>query len=250
VSTTVGWIFIALHLAGICCLLLRRKYDCLLLLWSPLLWVMIFNALHRWPAGSFRTNTFYIPYSILLAMLGLDWIATWGMSRKRWALPAALTFPLRATGPLMAALIVVPALWFRPSWQPKGAKWTETGAFREVLQVLAENRPPPSIKRWILLDNSSSRPWDYYLHYDALLPEQTKQAVLQSYRSTWTWGGSKFLNRVRRLARARKGREFWVMTSKPHYYDEVFRAMHRHCGRVESTSVREHLILRCVVSKG
>ena len=251
-SVAVGWVWLALHLAGICCLLLRRKLDWLLILMSPLLWVMIFNALYRWPAGAFRVNTFYIPYSIALSMCGLDWVFAWGTNARRWATRPVLARSLRMVGPVIAAFILVPALWLRMSWQAKGAKWTERGAFREVLVALAKTQPSSSRKATILLDNSSWRPWKYYLHYDDGVSKRTKRIVLKRFRPLYTWGGPRFVNRIRRLARTnkKKHREFWVMTSKPWYHDAVRDALRAHCGRVESTTIHEHLILRCVSPKG
>ncbi len=249
-SALVGWVWFGLHVAGIWCLLRRRKYDWLLLLWSPILLVVAFNLLGRWPGGNFRVNTFYVPYSVVLAMVGLDWVFARGTTRRRWPLPARLSVPLRTTGPLIAALIVLPALWLRPSWQPKAARWTESGSFREALQALAARRPPVSVRQTILLDNSSWRPWVYYLRYDVNLPEQTQQAVRQGFRPTSAWGGQKFLARFRRLAKTRKGRDFLIMMSKPHFYSRHRSEMSSHCKQLEETHIDDHVILRCVLPKG
>jgi hypothetical protein len=249
-SDAVGWVWFGLHLAGLWCLVRRKKYDWLLLLWTPLHWVIVFNLLGRWPAGSFRVNVFYTPYSLLVAMLGLDWMVAWGSTRRRWPLPTGLRLPVRAIGPLVAVFITLPALWLRPGWQPKGALWTETGRFREALQELAARRPPVSVRKTILLDNSSWRPWVYYLRYDALLPEQTRRAVREGFRPTHAWGGRKFWDRLDRLVRTRKGQDFYVMLSKTYFHDKVRDKLRTQCKRVEFTQIHNHTILRCVAPKG
>ena len=101
----------------------------------------------------------------------------------------------------------------------------------------------------MLLDNSSQRPWMYYLRYDDVLSTKTKRAVPRAFKPRVVWGGKQFLRRIRRLARKYKGQEFWVVTSKPHFNDKVRAELDRRCKRVEVTPIHIHSIMRCVTPK-
>ncbi len=52
------WLWFAIHVAGVAVLLRRRRLHECLLLFGPLLVLIFFNAIGRWPFGAFRTNLF------------------------------------------------------------------------------------------------------------------------------------------------------------------------------------------------
>jgi hypothetical protein len=56
------WLWFAIHVAGVAVLLRRRRLHECLLLFGPLLVLIFFNAVGRWPFGAFRTNLFLLAY--------------------------------------------------------------------------------------------------------------------------------------------------------------------------------------------
>lgn len=231
---TVDYAFwCVMYIAGLYCLVVRKRYEHLILLWTPLLVLMLFNFIGRWPAGAFRTNGFYLPYALLMSVLGIDWVAA---GARGWKL----------IWPSLAGVVaVVPSLLLRPHWEAKGF-WAAPGAFREALEVLVAGAPKGEGTRTILLDNNSCRPWSYYVEHDSKLPEQTRRA-LRKFRTVCARSEKSLTDHVRRLAASKRDARFSVILTKRTFFEPVETAARRHCPRLEASTIgeRTHLVLRC-----
>lgn len=218
----------ALHLAGIAWLVRRRRYEDLLVLWSPLLCVTLFNLAGRWPAGAFRTNTFYVPFSICLSAFASEWLPD---ERPR---QARLAFGL-------SAVLWLSAVVFRPSLTAKGL-WTRPGAITEALQLLPLKAPKG--ERALVMDFESCRPWSYYTAIDEPFAKRGK-ALRGLYKETCLRTERLLVSEVARRARTEKG--LTVLLTDPRKYAAVEGAIKRSCATSTATYVhgRTHLVLTC-----
>jgi hypothetical protein len=225
----VDWaLWSALHLAGIAFLVRRRRFVELLLLWTPLLFLTAFNLAGRWPAGAFRTNTFYTPFSIFLACFAAEWLL---------ALPARL----RALTPALLALLLLPTLYFRPGIVRKGL-WAKPGDFTAALDVLPV--APAKSERTLIMDFESCRPWEYYTEYDEPTRARGKK-LARNYKRRCLRQGRKLGAEVARIAQP--GRGFWMILTDPRKYEYVQAAATKHCQKTDVSWIagETHMVLHC-----
>ncbi|RYZ03127.1 MAG: hypothetical protein EOO73_28885 [Myxococcales bacterium] len=229
----VDWaVWSALHLAGLAYLLQRRRYLELFALWTPLLLVTAFNFAGRWPAGAFRTNTFYVPFAIFLSCHALEWLSE-AQGRLRRATPAA------------ALLLLLPTLYFRPGLTEKGL-WAKPGDFPAALALLPLD--PPSRERTLIMDFASCRPWDYYTVYDA--PTRDIGPTLRRrYKDSCQRQTRKLEAEMRRRATPKRG--FWLLMTDQRKYDYLQGVAREICEKAEVQFVRgrTHMLVRCTQGK-
>jgi hypothetical protein len=219
----------ALHVVGLAFLIRRRRFEELALLWSPLLFVTIFNLAGRWPAGAFRTNTFFVPFAIFIASFALEWLPDDNVSRKR------LAFALTAT-------LWLSAVVFRPSLTAKGL-WTKPGAITEALELLPLN--PPKDSRTLVMDFETCRPWDYYTGVD--VPFAARGSKLRkNYRKTCLRTGDRLKAEMARLERAHT-RGITILMTDPRKFTFMEDLAKRYCQSSKATYVhdRTHLLITC-----
>ena len=230
----------ALHVGGLLYLFWRKRGTALLWLWLPFLWVLFFNLVGRWPAGAFRTNSFLIPYSILLASFSIEWL---GEIRTR----------ARFLSPALAMLVLLPALYFRPLWHKKGL-WTAPGAFPEALAILHSGKirtlPPARAtdRQIVLLDNGSCKQWKYYVYYDRALDKSIAPELRRRLRPVCRRSSAALARTLRAHVKTEKERGFWVVLSDPEKYDSLQQAAVQRCSQLETELVRggTNLVLRCI----
>jgi hypothetical protein len=221
----------ALHVAGLLLLLRRRRFLELAMLWSPLLFVTAFNLAGRWPAGAFRTNTFYTPYSILIASLATEWLLELRAEAAR-----------RFAGPSFAALLLLPTLYFRPGLSEKGL-WTKPGAFTEALLLLPEK--PGKRQQKLLMDFDSCRPWAYYSGHDVpflkLRPE-----IRDHYRQVCRRGVKDLAKEFYKLVRTER-RGFAILLTDKRKYATLSTLVDESCASPKKYWIKgeTHLLLLC-----
>jgi len=233
----------ALHVAGVLYLILRRRYATLLWLWLPFLWVMFFNFIGRWPAGAFRTNSFLIPYSLLLAAFSVEWLS----ETRRIA---------RFGAPVLAIVMLLPALYFRPLWHKKGL-WAAPGAFPEVLAILHSGKMGSleavrdGDKQVVLLDNGSCKQWKYYVNYDREVTTTIGPELLRRLTPLCKRQERQLGSTLRRLARTEGDRGFWVVVSEGRKFDLLEQKAIGSCAKLETRFVKDraNLVIRCVGRK-
>jgi hypothetical protein len=225
----VDWaVWSALHLAGLAYLIQRRRYLELLALWTPLLLVTAFNFAGRWPAGAFRTNTFYVPFAIFLCCHAIEWLAD---------APAAV----RRAAPVAALLLLVPTLYFRPGLTEKGL-WAKPGDFPAALALLP--MAPPARERTLIMDYASCRPWDYYTVYDAPTGE-VGRVLRRRYKKTCQRQTRNIEAEMRRKATPKRG--FWMLMTDQRKFDYLQGLARDLCDKAEVQFVRgrTHMVVRC-----
>jgi uncharacterized membrane protein len=221
----------ALHVAGLVLLARRRRWPELALLWTPLLFVTAFNLAGRWPAGAFRTNTFYVPYAILIASMASEWFLELRAEAAR-----------RFAGPCFAALLLLPTLYFRPGLTEKGL-WGKPGAFTEALRLLPQ-RPAKRPQR-LLMDFASCRPWEYYAAHDQPFLAQRPQ-IRRDYSPVCRRRYKDIMAEFQRLVRSQP-RGFAALMTDDRKFESIERAARRSCKSLEQHWVhgRTHLLVIC-----
>jgi hypothetical protein len=225
----------ALHVAGLLLLLRRRRFLELAMLWSPLLIVTAFNIAGRWPAGAFRTNTFYVPYAIMIASLATE-----------WSLELRAEAARRFLGPALAALLLMPTLCFKPGLSRKGL-WTKPGAFTEALLLLPEK--PGKRPQKLLMDFDSCRPWAYYSGHD--LPFlKLRPEIRDNYRQDCKRGVKDLAKEFRRLLRTER-RGFAVLLTDNRKYETLAMLVEESCADPKTYWIKgqTHLLLLCPGAK-
>lgn len=218
----------ALHLAGLAWLARRRSFEKLALLWSPLLLLMLFNLLGRWPAGAFRSNAFYVPFAILLASFGAEW------------LPARARLSVLGFG--LAGALWLSALVFRPHLLRKEL-WTKTGFITEAMMLLPPK--PPRDQRVLVMDFESCRPWDYYTQYDRPFAERGAR-LRRNYQEKCLRSGAKLSAEMRRLVRSQPDGFTFLLTDF-RKFDGLEETVKQTCAQSTLKYVhdRTHLIITC-----
>lgn len=220
-----------LHVAGLLLLARRRRFLELGLLWSPLLFVTAFNLAGRWPAGAFRTNTFYVPYAIFIACQAGEWLVEWPVAAlRRYVIPA------------FAVLLLLPTLAFHPGLFEKGL-FGKPGQFTEALLLLPQN--PPKRPQRLLMDFASCRPWEYYAFYDRSLL-RARPNIRRDYVKDCRRRHKDIMSEFKRLVRTQP-RGFAALMTDDRKFDAVERAARESCKNVEIQWVagRTHLLVVC-----
>jgi hypothetical protein len=225
----------ALHVLGLAWLARKKRFGELAVLWSPLLILTAFNLAGRWPAGAFRTNTFYVPFAILIASFATEWFLELREGKM-----------LRWLGPSFAACLLLPTLWFRPALTEKGL-WAKPGAFTEAMLLLPE--APPRGERKLLMDFESCRPWEYYANYDKAFLKRRPE-MHRTYSVTCLRTGMKLAREMKKLASSQP-RGFSMLFTDPRKFDYLVAAVQETCAESTTHWVRgrTHLLFRCQGAK-
>jgi hypothetical protein len=191
---------------------------------------MLFNALGRWPAGAFRSNSFYIPLATLLAVAGLGWFVPSGVA---WRRNIGLAFAL---------LIALPVLYFRQGLLEKGL-WTKPGTFTAALRQLPIRED--GHKRTLLMDFESCRPWEYYATHDRPF-RKTGKKLKAEYKSKCLRTAKTLSVELKRLAKQRD--PFSLVITDPRKFDVLERAARTSCRKADVKYIdnRTHLVVNCV----
>lgn len=220
----------ALHLAGLAFLVRRRRFEELALLWSPLLFLTAFNLAGRWPAGAFRTNTFFVPFAIFISCFAAEWLHEDSLQRRRLAFGLA--------GALWLSAVV-----FRPSVTAKGL-WTKPGDVTEALALLPLN--PPKDSRLLIMDFETCRPWDYYTGVDKPFEERGAK-LRRTYKKTCLRTGDKLKAEMIRQARMHT-RGLTILMTDPRKFTFMEDLAQRYCRSTKTTYVHDrlHLLISCL----
>lgn len=225
----VDWaLWSAMHVAGLAYLLQRRRYLELLALWTPLLLVTVFNFAGRWPAGAFRTNTFYVPFAIFLSCHALEWL---GQLPAKW----------QRVAPAAALFLILPTLYFRPGLTEKGL-WAKPGAFPAALAALPV--APPARESTLIMDYASCRPWDYYTKFDEPTAELGR-TLRRRYKHTCQRQTRQLEAAMRSKATRKRG--FWLLMTDQRKYDYLQEVARGLCDKVDVQFIRgrTHMLLHC-----
>jgi hypothetical protein len=148
-----------LHVLGIAVLAYRRRVMELVLVGTPLLVLMVFNALGHWPIGPFRTNLFVLAYTAPMAAFAFD---------------SEQPFTLSGVIPTLV-LVFMPLLLFERDWHrtkhyaaPACPLWAMIGTLKTLQGADYHGDAEP-----LILDGYTCRVWDYYFEAN---PDHRAQA--------------------------------------------------------------------------
>jgi hypothetical protein len=226
--TYIASVGFLLALLGLVALLARRRWTVLTLLAVPFATTVLFNVLGQWPWGLFRTNFYLLPLLLIIAMIGLDEVAT-GLER----LHPRLVMIGGATVALLA-LAAAPRWWFHFDEKIKRSQ-TGQSQVRTAIGLLraAEERQPtssPTARATLLLDNHACHIFRYYkdhhtetkaAHRDWLESHIAPRCVVPN--SDWV----AFLE-------AATGESFWVMNVPRPLQRETAARLRKRC------AIRDH----------
>lgn len=229
------WLWGVLHVAGLLLLLRKRRFLELAMLWSPLLFVTAFNLAGRWPAGAFRTNTFYVSYAVFVATMASEWFLE--ISRD-WA--------KRFVGPAFAALLLLPTVTFAPDISRKGL-WTKPGAFTKALVLLPHTSGARPQK--LLMDFASCRPWEYYAFHDGPF-SKLRPDLRREYKADCRRRQRDLLSEFQRLLRNER-RGFAILLTDPRKYPSMLKLARGSCASASEQWVdgQTHLVFVCGAAK-
>jgi hypothetical protein len=191
--------------AGIMLLATGRRRE-FLLLCVPFMAAALANLLGYWPYGAFRANLFLLPGALLLAGLGIDWLAN-----GRWT--SWVVYGMLA-GVLMVAAISEPA-----TYRTKLAvHWAAAPQHTEVLDAI-ERRGVDDGANWtnvILADWHSWRPIAYYLRDYPALSERVR--LVRGPLANMARLEAQLAEEVDRARRERRKTRLWLVVTQldPH----------------------------------
>lgn len=150
-STVDAWLWVALFVAGVATMVLRRRLRMALLVVLPLLVMTAFNVMGFWPLGVFRSNAFILVYTGVAAAFAID-----ELGRRTRAATTALAPAL--------AFVILPFVSFETTFHGTKRVFSETSAFpralREALALPeASSGPKPEV---LLLDARTCSSFRFY----------------------------------------------------------------------------------------
>lgn len=199
--------WLVLHVAGLTVLVRSRRFREGLLLFGPLVVMLTFNVLGRWPMGAFRTNLFTLVYASGIAAFALDRTTP----RTRWAdlLPALV-------------LVLAPLLVFERFWHArKGTSHMATTSYMpEALRTAIVLRGPPFAgqKESLLVDTPTCPQWDYYTKYHPTVSRQLAPELRRRFNYHCVWSADLLRETRRRL---RTESRVWVIASNPRVVRDI-----------------------------
>lgn len=232
------WFWVLLHCVGIGALLLRRRYEDLLLLTLPLACAVACNAVGLWPFGAFRTNLFLCFYVLVIAAVGIDEFAS-GHTVRSLLLSVVL-----------ALTNVAPGFAFGFDWHAEKHIWTRNHRERELLETLRAERErdlkadPSSPPAPLLLDPQTFMSHDFYLDVHPETRAKHRAFFRKHFKQENFW---KFPRRVQRELKSRlaTGRPVFIVVSRRRDMDTVRNYAERVAEIVlEERIGDDHLVLR------
>lgn len=184
-----------LHLAGLATLLLQKRLSHALLLLTPLVVTLAFNALGFWPYGAFRTNLFLLFYAAAIAATALDW------ERPTWQ-------PVWAVAGL--SLTLAPIVAFeRDFHEHKGSSGFVVHSVMPQALDLLLSQPGRDPRRFteevLVMDRATANVFDYYMRLQPDYRERA-EAIRSRFRIE---SGKKPLLLARRYVET--GAQVWAL---------------------------------------
>ncbi len=229
--------WVGLTYAGVWALWKKRR-DLLVLYATPMLVMLLGNAIGKWPLGAFRVNLFALVYTLPLPFLGMQFLAEVDR-RMTWV-----------TGTLAMALTVIPGFRFGFDWHGHKRTFTRDFYQREVIAKLYEYRKQqtakdPTLPRArLLLEPHTWYPNEFYLHDQPDFKAKYEQFFADNFIIEKVSGGTLNSKLPQRLRRGGRAQGIWLVSSARRDFDNLKAGAQRGTTIVIQEQVEtEHLIM-------
>jgi hypothetical protein len=163
-----GWVWLAVHVAGMARLFLSRQWRAVLLLLAPIVTTSVMNYLGHWPFGVFRTNLFMLGYMAAIAGMALE-APRAGALRWRAVVPAVV-------------LVALPLVLFDRWWNARKRSLAYDSEMPAVLEALTTSEPPPVRGRvHLLLSRRACEPYEFYATLHPVTSRRYKKALKRTF---------------------------------------------------------------------
>ena len=196
-ATIDRWLWIALAALGSVALVRRKRRYEALLLFGPLLVLLGFNLLGRWPYGSFRTNLFLLAYVTPLAAYAFE----------LKLLATSLLSPLPGL-----LLVVLPFFSLNKHSHTFKETFSTSSYFPDAIQRLldVQAKDRPHKREHLVLDTLSCASWKYYTRYHPRF-EARREEIGDRFKARCGKSTRKLLRRAR--AKAQDGDRIWAIAT-------------------------------------
>jgi len=217
-----GLTWLGLSIAGVACLVQKRRLVPGLLLLTPLVAMAACNVLGFWPFGPFRANLFTLCYTAPIAAFGVEF------ARDRLAALARRTQAgiILVVAPALL-LVVLPFLVLdSASWHEGKRSFSLSSAFPSaVKRLLAINAASPQAdSEPLILDLYSCASWGYYSKFHPrfsrdVAPEVEKRFSVQCINGR---GVGEVAASARR--KLKQSPRVWIIAARPAVMDGIDRS--------------------------
>ncbi len=214
------YFWVGLHFFALGMLAFRRRFEDLLLLFLPLFCVVLLNAIGEWPIGAFRTNLYLCSYSLLIAGVGVDLLAT--SAGRIYALASVIAF-----------VTVLPGFAFGFDWRLRKRIWTRHQYAREILAELrsqrqAQLRKNPKAKPTpLFLDAQTFEPQNFYLDVVPDTKEEYRRFFKKHFKQENWSGFQRRLERDLKKKLEASSQPVWIVISKRRTMDTAKKYINR-----------------------
>jgi len=192
-----GWLWCAVHVAGLARWGVKRRYDLLVLTLLPIAVHFVFNGLGYWPGGAFRTNLFLLAYTAAIAGAAAEWLPVLPWSGAA-LLPASV-------------LVVLPFALFDEKWNARKETFASDNDFplvvRRLAKFLAHDPPHSPLKLHLRRDKCTL--FTYYTTLHPTLSETPGRSLADNL--VWSCDQARPLHRSVELELQRNNQRFWVL---------------------------------------
>jgi len=196
-SRVDGWLWCAIHVAGLARLVFTRRYELVALTMLPIVVHFVFNALGYWPGGSFRTNLFLVAYTAAIAAAAVEWLPAF-----RWR--GAALVPA-------CALVVLPLALFDEKWNARKETFASDNDFPVVMRKLGEfiERDPEAPPAPLHLRHDKCLLYTYYATLHPKLSKRPGRLLAEHF--LWSCEHPLPLRRYVADELKEKNYHFWVL---------------------------------------
>ncbi len=183
-----GLIGIFLILLGTSWTISKKKYDLMILCWSPILFSILASSLQKWPYGPIRAMLFSLPFFLVLFASGLEFI--WKSIKPTWS---------KVITVIAFLAILIPQSWtFKKGFE-------QIKDSEEAIRTLSK-----TIKPKIMEEDHFIIYYAAAVQFQFYFPEYSDQAIVQS----WADAGdsTRLVDFVDSTLFKKKGR-FWIIFS-------------------------------------
>jgi hypothetical protein len=240
-------VWLALNIAGLACMVRKRRLVAGLLLVVPVVTLTAFNALRFWPFGAFRTNLFALAYMGPIAAFGVELVAdALGQLSPRLALPFSFA-------PVLL-LVAAPLLAFDRSLGGAKRAFANSSEFPAAVERLLELQTNSSRTRRepVVFDEYTCRSWAFYSKLHSRFSDEVTPRLMEHFSfSPKCRPGDSFRGLVAEVRHGlQKSSRVWIVAESAAAMDAIDHAWPTDLGKiVREVSGESRTMVLCVHAK-